>query len=236
MHGLVLLRPGEARDVRPPPMRSGSFGTRVLLSCSERRQDRRRIEAAAQRYRGRNVRPHADLQASKRRFRNSSACFERSEWHGNEVVHRVPPPPVAYTVVRDLHAVTRPQRLDSGQQDVIHAVARKTRLDRLRIGDSIEPVEMKKRLQLRRECEAGWARTEIERLHAEAVTRQEQAMLLAVPDREAPHSIEARQASPIPSARMRRGSPPCRPPYGTAILPAPAPGAARENCRSRRCR
>jgi hypothetical protein len=90
--------------------------------------------------------------------------------------------------------MSRRNRLDLPQQNSIVEILRQSRGDGLGVGDRLEAVQMQKCLEFGGKGEAPLSLQHIERLHAEPISRQEQAPLPPIPNGEAPHSIEAQQA------------------------------------------
>ena len=115
-----------------------------------------------------------------------------------------------------------------------HEAEREERLERVLVDLAGEPRLAHQRLQLGREGERVSGQPVVQRLDAEAVARQDQALSPRVPDRDREHPAEALgEARPVLLVEVRQdfgvalgaeASGPCR----------PARNAARGSCRSRR--
>ena len=199
----VLVGAGKSRDVGAPPGWRQTFSAAASLRPRERADHRRRVEAATEGRRDRYVRAQPQCARLEEQLAKLLSLVVEIAWDCDEMVKRVPPAPPAHTLVAHLEPVPREQRLYAAKQDVLRCIARKPRTDRLGVLGRFEAVQSEKRLQLRCEREPTGLIEHVERLHAEAISGQEQASLPAIPDCDAPHAVEAHQAIRSPMLERR---------------------------------
>jgi hypothetical protein len=105
----------------------------------------------------------------------------------------------------DAHPGRRRQLFDARQQGARrrhHGVEVQVVIERHRIEDRVDVAALEQRRQGRGEAQALAGARQVQRLHAEAVTGDEQALVVALPDGEGEHAVELGQ-----QRRPRRGSP-----------------------------
>ena len=119
------------------------------------------------------------------------------------MVEGAPPPATSRALRRHRETMTRRHALHPAEQDVLAEVARQTGFERLRVGDGVEGIEVQKCLQLGREGEPPRADQDVQRFYPEAIAREKQGAVAAVPDGEAPHPVEAQQG--VGSPPFERG-------------------------------